>query len=342
MKKYTRILFAILCILTLLFVFVISSFAAIPYQSELQGLEAFSVYCLSSNSTLIYSATITDSCYVSLGNVTAIDLSAVLQLMIDEADFPSDSTGITFIFGSSRATPLASDIFVVSQSPGFASSIVANGVSVMNGANASITEEVSLAFPFRNSTYYLFNSSSSSASQQPFIKNIYNFRVTFTAVADENNGFQAFTAQEFASSEILLTVGRSFYSFADALNNANYTDGYRAGFQNGQQNLREQVSSAFEDGKNSVLNSSYGQDQYNQGKLDGEAIANSNEYWRGYNDGASTGGFDLSKIPEAYIGTAYHYVTSLFSFDLFGWSLIGVIGALMVVVLIAYVLKKVK
>lgn len=342
MKKYTRILFAIFCILTLLSVFVISSFAAIPYQSELQGLEAFNVYCLSNNSTLIYSATITDSCYVSLGNVTAIDLSAVLQLMIDEANFPSDSTDFTFIFGSSRGTPLASDMFVVSQSPGFASGIFANGVSVMTGANASITEEVALSFPFRNSTYYLFNSSSSSASQQPFIKDIYNFRVTFTAVADENNGFQAFTAENFASSEILLTVGRSFYSFADALNSANYTDGFRAGYQNGTKNVTQRVQDAFEEGKQALRDSPEWQNRYDEGYSAGLDQVNDDEYWRGYGDGVDNAeGFNLAMIPEAYLGTAYTYITSLFDFDLFGWNLLGILGSIMVIIVIGFIIRKV-
>lgn len=342
MKKYYKIFFSILTCLIIISCSVLVSFAAIPYQSDLQGLEAFNVYCLPSNSPVFYTATITDSCYVSLGNVTAINLSAVLQLMIDEADFPSDCTGFTFVFGSSRATPLASDMFVVSQSPGFASSITATGVSVMTGANVTITEEVALSFPFRNFTYYLFNSSSSSASQQPFIKDISSFRVTFTAVADENNGYQAFTAENFARSGILLTVGRSFYSFADALNSANYADGYRVGYQNGTKNVTQRVHDAFEEGKQALRDSQEWQDRYDDGVAAGREEVNQDEYWRGYGDGVDDAeGFNLSMIPEAYLGTAYTYITSLFDFDLFGWNLLGILGSIMVIIVIGFIIRKV-
>lgn len=352
MKSWHKILLCFFFVVIFLSLSIISCFADSSYFETYQAVDSLaSTYLIFRNTqtssvNMSYVA-FTDDMFINVGNYFALDLTALIGAASNISDF---SLYNSISFSLSFYDKLPSDMLVFKSIPGFIISVSGNGESfilpgeIINNYSFSLRDEVY----FKDNSYLMYDTAAGSAQQISQLKNITSLSITIQATSDdENNGYQLFTLHDFINSgSHSLSFGTAFYYYAQAQNENRYEEGYRQGFREGTADVTDRVNKAFENGKNSILNSSYGQDQFDSGYELGHdegyyiGIAEGKEI--GYNQGvAATEGFNLSMIPEAYLGTAYNYVVSLFNYDLFGWNILGIIGAIMVLVVSGFILKKV-
>lgn len=360
MKRYLKIWFSVFLVLTLIVLSVVSSFAASDSKvyNTYQATAHMSTFIISgyqqgSTIPVTMIAAFTDSIFIDCGNYIGIDLAALLE------HFKSSNTGfdfsncykVTFYFSFPASYLLPWDFIVMQNIPGFiVSSVTANGKSLMTDeAVNNYALSLRNSFSYLNNTYSYYDSAAYSSTQTAFIYDLSRISFTIESTSDDdNNGYQFLSFQDLMDSgPYLVSFGPYFYYYAQAQQENQYEEGYRTGWREGTADVADKVNDAYQSGKDSILNSSYGQDKFDEGYeigLDqGKDFAFSDAYWDGYDDGVNAvEGFNLALIPEAYIGTAFNYIVQLFDFNLFGWSILGVVGSLMVVIVVVWILKKFK
>ena len=359
MKKYLKICLSIFIVLTLIVLSVVSSYAASDsmvyntYQATAH-ISTFIISGYQQGSTIPVTmiAAFTDSIFIDCGNYIGIDLAALLE------HFKSSNTGfdfsncykVTFYFSFPASYLLPWDFIVMQNIPGFiVSSVTANGKSLMTDeAVNNYALSLRNSFSYLNNTYSYYDSAAYSSTQTAFIYDLSRISFTIESTSDdENNGYQFLSFQDLMDSgPYLISFGPYFAYYAQAQQENRYEEGYRSGWREGTANVSDKVNEAYQSGKDSILNSSYGQDKFDEGydlgHDDGYDLGIIEGREIGYNQGvAAQEGFNLAMIPEAYIGTAYNYIVSLFDYDLFGWNLLGILGAIMVVIVIGFIIKKV-
>lgn len=345
-----KVIFSIVMVAILISVSVIGCFADVPYDSNLQGLQAINSFSWSSEKNSLFNAiTVTEDHYNYTGNVTFLDLSSIIgsAIEVDSSGNLASSTRLRLYVSVPSSQRIDGDRVVVQDVPGFEISVLASGASYMNPSTSLYGQELTLRseFSYNNRSFNVYDTAAGSAQQIGTLRNMYYMTVYINALSDDpDNGYQQFTMADFANVSCLFTVGTAFSDFALA-HSKDYNTGYRDGYSSGSANKNQAVSDAYEQGKEFFQNSDEFNDliqgSYDSGYDDGYEVGESIGYSNGYSEAAEFGGFNLAQIPEAYIGTAYTYITSLFNFDLFGWNLLGIIGALMVVVVLGFVIRKV-
>lgn len=351
MKRFYKIFVAALIICFLILVSVLPSFASnVDYALATNSFTSITCQI----GTLLVTVPFTTDLLIDVGDTFGINLSLLCERAFASYSstlVPSNYTNFIVYFNF-RSVFLPEDIVIIENIPGFyVNYITASGTSRLVSTDTINNLELIThgTFTFEELGSFTMYDSANNTSQITSLLDVKRLVVSFQATAeDEDNGFREFTLDDFINNgPYVLCFGPQLFYYRNLLD-LDYDKGFREGYNKGTLNKQQAVNEAYDHGKLAARNEfadelvAAEEKGYTDGWEECRDTYAADRYWMGYQDGAEHGGFNLSMIPEAYIGTAYTYVTSLFNYDLFGWNLLAVIGALMVVVVLVFILKKCK